>query len=113
MMKPMHRRAFLRGAFGIGVALPFLDAMRPIFGRTSLAYADTPPKRFVALWGGISYASDGHSEDYVVPSTTGAGYTTTRGLAPLDSEGVKSRVTVFSNLVLPWESGGRMPPGGR
>jgi hypothetical protein len=112
MKKPMHRRAFLRGALGVGVALPFLEAMRPVFGG-SVAHAGGPPSRFVALWGGISYASDGRAEDFVVPTSTGASYTTTRGLSPLDAEGVKDRTTVFSNLMLPWEEGGAMPAGGR
>lgn len=109
MKKPLHRRTLLRGALGVGVALPFLDAMRP---RAHAATAGPPPNRFVAMWGGISYGS-GRTENYVVPTTTGTGYTPTRALAPLDAEAVKSRVTVFSNLVLPWETGGTMPPGGR
>jgi hypothetical protein len=112
MRKHLHRRTFLRGALGVGVALPFLEAMRPILGGAS-ARAGGPPNRFVVLWGGISYGVDQRPEDYVVPTSTGAGYATTRGLAPLDSEGVKDRVTVFSNLMLPWEDGGAMPPGGR
>ncbi|MFO0712079.1 MAG: DUF1552 domain-containing protein [Sandaracinus sp.] len=108
----MNRRMLLRGACGVAVALPFLDAMVPAFGRR-VARADTAPKRLAVMWGGISYGSDGRAEDFVVPTTTGASYETTRGLAPLDSEGVKDRVTVFSNLLLPWEEGGVVPPGGR
>ena len=37
-MKPLSRRTFLRGASGVALALPFLDAMRP-----SRARAQTPP----------------------------------------------------------------------
>ncbi|WP_437307193.1 DUF1552 domain-containing protein [Sorangium sp. So ce388] len=37
-MKPLSRRTFLRGASGVALALPFLDAMR-----TSRARAQTPP----------------------------------------------------------------------
>ncbi len=29
MIKPLNRRAFLRGASGVAMALPFLDAMTP------------------------------------------------------------------------------------
>lgn len=112
MPKVLNRRTFLRGAGGVAVALPMLDAMMPIMTRSS-AKAGTPPNRFLVAWGGISFGSDGREEDFVVPAATGAGYTTTRGLEPLDSEGVKGDVTVVSNLLCPWEDGGSMPPGGR
>ena len=112
MKKPLHRRTLLRGAFGAAVALPFLDAMRPVLG-PSIAHAGGATPRFAVMWGGISYASDGRAEDFVVPAATGTAYETTRGLSPLDAEGVKDRVTVFSNLLLPWEDGGAMPVGGR
>ena len=43
-MKPLHRRTLLRGAGGIGIALPFLEAMRP---RLARAQGDVPKRLFV------------------------------------------------------------------
>ena len=37
-IRQLHRRAFLRGAAGTAIALPFLDAMRP-----TQAHASSPP----------------------------------------------------------------------
>lgn len=45
-MKPLHRRTFLRGAGGVAVALPFLDAMM----NTSRAAGEGPPPRFVVFF---------------------------------------------------------------
>ena len=43
-MKTMNRRTLLRGAAGVGIALPFLDAMYP-----RLARAATIPRRFFVM----------------------------------------------------------------
>ena len=108
-MRPLRlpRRTFLRGACGIAVGLPLLEAMLP-----SRASAETLPKRFVISWGGISIGGYGKG-GMVVPSETGAGYTITRGLLPLEELGVEDAVTVVSGLLLPWDDGGGMPPAGR
>ena len=45
---PIPRRTLLRVA-GTGIALPFLDAMVPVFGRAARAAAAKPPKRMVAI----------------------------------------------------------------
>jgi hypothetical protein len=104
----LDRRTFLRGAAGIAVGLPMLEAMAP-------ARADelTPPKRFSVSWGGISLAGYGPG-GMVVPAGTGKGYEITRGLQSLADLGVADAVTIVSGLLLPWqENGGAMPPAGR
>ncbi len=109
-MKPfrLDRRTFLRGAAGIAVGLPMLEAMLP----PARAGGDPIPKRFVTSWGGISlsgYSAGG----LVVPSAAGPAYEITRGLKPLEELGVADKVTIVSHLLLPWEEDGVMPPGGR
>ena len=47
-LPPLSRRALLRAA-GAGVALPWLDAMVPVFGRAARAAAAAPPQRMVAI----------------------------------------------------------------
>ncbi len=49
-MKPLSRRHLLRGAAGLALGLPFLDAMMP-FGSIRSASADTPhpPSLLAAL----------------------------------------------------------------
>ena len=41
--KPMPRRKFLRGA-GAALALPFLDAMVPVFGATASSVTTRPTR---------------------------------------------------------------------
>jgi len=47
-MRPIHRRTVLRGAGGIAIALPLLEAMLP--RRGSAADGDVPPSRFVVMF---------------------------------------------------------------
>jgi hypothetical protein len=110
-MRPfrLKRRTLLRGAAGIAVGLPMLEAMMPTSVRAGGA---SPPKRFVISWGGISLAGYG-AGGMVVPSAPGPGYEITRGLLPLMELGVADAVTIVSGLLLPWEEGGVMPPAGR
>lgn len=78
-MKPfrLSRRAVLRGAGGITVALPLLDLMRPA-GR--LARAATPPlKRFL-----VFFSPDGSIHENWVPTGTETAFTLSRILAPLE-----------------------------
>ncbi|KYF57655.1 hypothetical protein BE08_24510 [Sorangium cellulosum] len=46
-MKPLSRRTFLRGASGVALALPFLDAMRPTRARADTAAASPRRVMFV------------------------------------------------------------------
>lgn len=49
-MKPLSRRHLLRGAAGLALGLPFLDAMLPVGGiRTAAAEPSKPPRRVVFL----------------------------------------------------------------
>ncbi len=47
-VKPLSRRTLLRGAAGLALGLPFLEAMLP-FGRTAAADPVKPPRRVVFL----------------------------------------------------------------
>ncbi|MFS8069833.1 MAG: hypothetical protein ACMG6S_26000, partial [Byssovorax sp.] len=49
-MKPLSRRHLLRGAAGLALGLPFLDAMLPVGGiRTAAADPSKPPRRVIFL----------------------------------------------------------------
>jgi hypothetical protein len=65
----------LRGAAGVAVALPFLDAMLP---RKAGAQAMTPPTRF-----GIFFSSNGVIEADWVPTGGETDFTLSKALAPL------------------------------
>jgi hypothetical protein len=60
MSRAFPRRALLRGAGGIAVALPFLDAMLP---RSARAEGSTPPQRF-----GVMFSPNGVIEKDWTPS---------------------------------------------
>jgi hypothetical protein len=89
----ISRRTVLRGlagGVGIGVALPPLEAM---FDGNGTAYADGAaiPKRL-----GIFFWGDGVKPDRWVPPTTGAAWTSSPALMPLEAAGVKDYVNVVS-----------------
>ena len=44
--RALSRRSILKGS-GVGLVLPFLDAMNPVFGKANKVF--NPPKRFVAM----------------------------------------------------------------
>jgi hypothetical protein len=74
--KPISRRTVLRGAGGIALALPFLDAMRP-----RVAKAAGMPKRFV-----VFFSSNGMIKDQWQPSgTSETSFTLSPILMPLAS----------------------------
>lgn len=72
-MKTLSRRRFLRGAGGIAIALPFLNAMAPT------AKALEPPKRFIAFFTGL-----GTVKPRWVPIGTETSFTLSDVLAPLE-----------------------------
>ncbi|HVZ75274.1 MAG TPA: DUF1552 domain-containing protein [Polyangia bacterium] len=89
----ISRRAILRGVaggVGIGVALPPLEAM---FNGNGNAYADGTaiPRRL-----GIFFWGNGVKPDRWVPINTGAGWTSSPSLQPLEDAGVKDYVNVVS-----------------
>jgi hypothetical protein len=98
----MNRRTFLRGAGGVGIALPFLESMSP-----RAAWAQAAPKRIVVCFAGMSLGRDnaGRLED-IVPDALGAGFQFKPPMQPLAA--LKDDVTVVSGLRIP--IGG---PGGR
>jgi hypothetical protein len=99
----LDRRTFLRGAGGVGIALPMLEAM---FARQ--AFAQTAPKRFVVCFAGMSLGRDnaGRLED-IVPDAVGAGFAFKPPMQALNP--LKGDVTVVSGLQIPiGGAGGRL-----
>ena len=84
----LSRRTFLRGA-GTVLSLPFLEAMLPAFSRA--ASTTQPPKRFVAMC-----ATLGFHTPFLHPKETGAGYTITPYLEPLQD--LRGDFSVISGL---------------
>jgi len=83
---PISRRTFLRGA-GAAIALPFLDAMRPV----RAAGAAKPPVRFACL-----FFPNGVWKPGWIPKEAGADYELPFALTPLEK--LKSEVLVLSGL---------------
>jgi hypothetical protein len=87
----LSRRAFLRGT-GAALALPWLEAMVPAFAtRAQAAAASAAPKRFVAMC-----ATLGFHTPFLFPKETGAGYSPTPYLEPLQA--VRDDFSVISGL---------------
>ena len=92
------RRALLRGAGGIALGLPFLEAMTPLGGRAQAA-AGPPPKRFL-----VFFSPDGNIHENWVPTGTETAFTLSRILAPLEAfkqklvilDGVENKVGGYS-----------------
>jgi len=84
----MSRRALLRGAGGVAIALPFLEAMTP---RRALAQAAQPPRRMLNF-----FTENGVVESTWYPSGTEKNFTMPVSLAPLMP--VKDHVIVFEGL---------------
>lgn len=85
--RSLSRRKMLRGA-GVGLALPWLDAMRP-----AVAKATSPetPKRFVWI-----YVPNGVVQDAWHPTSAGADWEMTPSLQPLTP--FRDQVNVFTGL---------------
>ncbi|MCA9162379.1 MAG: DUF1552 domain-containing protein [Planctomycetales bacterium] len=92
--RAVSRRAFLRGA-GVALALPLLDAMRPLRGAEAEAAG---PRRMVAI-----ETNMGILPQYFFPDQAGAEYTATPYLERLAAH--RSRMTVFSGVSLPGVTG--------
>ena len=107
----ISRRSVLKGAGGVAVALPLLEAMVD----SSPALADSLPKRYVVCFGGQSLGGDGDRlhNDYV-PNVVGPNYDLKSALAPLaNHDNIKNEISVVSDLSIPSAQGGPVPPGGR
>ena len=94
MLKPLNRRAFLKGA-GICLGLPFLDAM---VGRCSAAEA-AKPRRMVGI-----QTNMGILPQYFFPEKAGRDYALSPYLERLGKH--RDNLTVFSGVSLPGVTGG-------
>ncbi|MDB4980448.1 MAG: uncharacterized protein JWM82_1200 [Myxococcales bacterium] len=86
-MKPLARRTFLRGAGGIAVALPFLDAM----ARPRRARAAGVAKRFI-----VFFSANGTIMDKWIPGGGETDFTLSPILAPLASH--RDRLLILRGL---------------
>ena len=86
--RALSRRSILKGS-GIAIALPFLDAMSPVFGKAS--NISKSPKRFVAMNAALGF----HGPN-LFPEKEGSDYLTTPYLRIL--EDFRSDFTLFSGL---------------
>lgn len=93
---PLNRRTFLRGT-GIGLALPFLDAMRPVFGAAKAESA--VPRRMVCI-----QTNQGIMPQFFFPEKAGRDFALTPYLEKLAAH--RDQVTVFSGVSLPGVTGG-------
>jgi hypothetical protein len=98
----LSRRALLRGASGVAIALPWLEAMTG--ERTSYA-ASAPPRRFVAV-----YQPGGTILDRWTPSGSEQSFTLGPILAPF--EALKARIIVLSGVDMKSGTGGNAPYAG-
>ncbi|MCP4174016.1 MAG: DUF1552 domain-containing protein [Fuerstiella sp.] len=85
-MDPLHRRTLLR-ASGVSLALPFLEAMNPVFAATG----NVPPKRMVFVCTAL-----GLHPPLLWPATSGADYESTPYLDLLQDH--RRDFTLFSGL---------------
>jgi Protein of unknown function (DUF1552) len=86
----LDRRAVLRGAGGIAIALPLLNAMGP-FGRAARAAGTAPAKRFV-----VFFSPDGNIHENWVPTGTETTFTLSRILTPLAPN--RDRVVILDGI---------------
>lgn len=91
---PLARRTFLRGA-GVALALPWLDAMRPVRGAESAAAV---PRRMVAI-----ETNMGILPQYFFPEQAGRDFEATPYLTQLDA--IRGAYTVFSGTSHPGVTG--------
>ena len=95
MVLPLSRRTFLRGT-GVCLALPFLETMRPAFGKR--ADAGSTPRRMVAI-----ETNMGILPQFFFPEQVGKDYTLTPYLERLAAH--RDQLTVFSGVSLPGVTG--------
>ncbi len=86
----LSRRTLLRGAGGLAVGLPFLEAMA---ARSAAAQTVAPPRRLV-----IMYSPNGRILNTWTPGEFGPNFTPSRTLAPLATPLLRPHLTVLSGL---------------
>lgn len=107
---PLSRRALLKGAGGVAMALPLLEAM--LRGNEAFAQSVTP-RRYIVCFGGQSMGADNDPVPNVfVPNAVGPNYDLKIGTQPLAS--VKNDVSIVSGLRIPrpYDVGGTAIPAG-
>ena len=87
MLKRLSRRTVIRGACGVAIALPFLEAMQPQRARA----ADAAPKRLITFWSG-----NGQIPAYWVPTGTETDFVLNKAHVPL--EPYKSRLIILDGI---------------
>jgi hypothetical protein len=111
MSRRLNRRSLLRGAAGIGVALPLLDAMLP---RHASAQAAAPPLRF-----GVFFSGNGVVEEFWVPKGGEKDFQITFTDCPqAPLEAIRNDINILygldsesSYMDLPKDSEGNQPTG--
>ncbi|MGV3660412.1 MAG: DUF1552 domain-containing protein [Prosthecobacter sp.] len=93
--KSFSRRRFLRGA-GVTLALPFLECMRPVFGRAAQVKA---PRRMLLISNNLGFLPTPF-----FPTATGRGYELTPTLAPLAAS--REEFSIYSGMSHPDVNGG-------
>lgn len=96
----LSRRAVLRGAAGVALGLPFLDAMSPAFA----AAKGPAPKRFI----GVSLSLGLHNPN-LVPIDSGKNYTPSRYLERIQD--IRDQFTIISGSSHPGVTGGHTAEG--
>lgn len=98
--EPLSRRTFLRGA-GVALALPALDAMRPVFGTAARAAEGQSaiPRRMLCI-----QTNQGILPRHFFPKDAGRDYTLSPYLEILKQH--REQFTVFSGVSLPDVDGG-------
>src|SRR4051794_38210149 len=95
----LSRRTFLRGA-GITMALPFLEAMLPVFSTASARAVEVAvPRRMVAI-----ETNMGIMPQFFFPEKAGSDFALTPYLEKLAAH--RANMTVFSGVSLPGVTGG-------
>lgn len=92
---PLNRRTFLRGT-GVALALPFLEAMQPVFGAQAAAGI---PRRMVCI-----QTNMGILPQFFFPGETGRDFALSPYLDRLKAH--RDQITVFSGVSYPGVDGG-------
>ena len=98
---PLERRHFMRGAGGVFLGLPLLDAMVPAFAATpgtSASNTSESPNRFVAICAGLGFHAP-----CLFPATEGKSFELTPYLSKL--KGQRNQLTILSGLSHPEQNG--------
>jgi len=97
-MNALSRRTLLRGA-GVALALPWLDAMRPVRLRAATTAASAAPARLIAMNIPLGFLAENF-----FPQQAGRGYVASKYLSA--GESLRDKFTVFSGTSHPGVDGG-------